>query len=127
MIVAESGVSKPTLYAHFSTKGGLVTAVLERQHQHRRASLDAHLQVHSMLSPAERLLSLFDWIEGQQRGEWGRGCPFANASVELVKPDDGAAQDVIRQHKRWFRNQLAELAAEAGAVDPARLASQLTC
>ena len=124
-IVAESGVSKPTLYTHFRTKHRLIAAVLEQQHQERRASLEAHLQARSMLSPLERLLSVFDWIAGHQRSDWARGCPFVNASVELVAHDDTEARKVIHQHKRWFRRSLADLAAQAGVVDAPEIAAQL--
>lgn len=124
-VVAESGVSKPTLYAHFGTKDALVAAVLARQHEQRRASLEAYLQARAGLPARERLLSLFDWVAGHQRTLWARGCPFVNAAVELVRPADDAARDVIQRHKRWFRGVLAELAAQAGAHDPAGLASQL--
>lgn len=124
-IVAMSGVSKPSLYAHFGTKHQLVAAVLDGQHQQRRASLDAHLQARSALSAPKRLLSIFDWVAAQQGSEWARGCPFVNASVELVGTEDDAAKDVIRRHKRWFRGVLAALAKEAGVVGAATLASQL--
>lgn len=124
-IVARSGVSKPTLYAHFGTKSGLVSAVLDSQHQQRRASLEAHLEARDALPAAERLLSVFDWVAAQQRSDWARGCPFVNASVELVKPENGTARDVIRRHKRWFRGVLAGLAAQGGGADPAAVASQL--
>ncbi len=79
-IAAESRVSKPTLCAHFRAKGELVAAVLERQHLERQASLEAYLREVSGLPARERLLSVFDWIRDQQRGEWARGCPFVNAS-----------------------------------------------
>lgn len=124
-IVAESGVSKPTLYAHFHSKGELVAAVLERQHVQRRASLDAHLRQRADLPARERLLSVLDWIEGHQRSEWARGCPFVNASVELVYSDDRAAREIVRGHKAWFRGVLWALAAEAGAADAPALASGL--
>lgn len=124
-IVAEAGVSKPTLYAHFRTKQHLIAAVLERQHQQRRASLEAHLQDRQALSAPKRLLSIFDWIAAHQRGEWARGCPFVNASVELTGAEDVAAHNVIRRHKRWFRGVLTALSKEAGVASPAALSSQL--
>ncbi len=124
-IVASSGVSKPTLYAHFGTKHRLIAAVLDRQHQERRTSLEAHLQTRSALPAAERLLSIFDWMAAHQRTAWARGCPFVNASVELVTTEDQAAKDIIRRHKRWFRGILATLAKEAGAVPTAAVASQI--
>jgi AcrR family transcriptional regulator len=124
-IVAGSGVSKPTLYAHFGTKHRLIAAVLNRQHQERQASLEGHLQARSTLSAAERLLSIFDWVAALQHSAWTRGCPFVNASVELVMAEDDAAKDIIRRHKRWFRGVLAALAEEAGTAACAVVASQL--
>ncbi|MGH3170774.1 MAG: TetR/AcrR family transcriptional regulator [Trebonia sp.] len=124
-VAAESGVSKPTLYARFGAKTGLVAAVLARQHEQRRASLEAHLDARSSLPARERLLSVFDWVAAQQDGDWRRGCPFVNASVELSRPGDAAARAVVQRHKRWFREVLAHLAGQAGAADPSAAASQL--
>lgn len=124
-VVAESGVSKPTLYARFGTKSGLVAAVLARHHEQRRVSLEGHLQARSGLPPQERLLSVFDWVAGQHDGDWLRGCPFVNASVELGRPDDIPARAVVQRHKRWFRGVLADLAGQSGTVDPEEMASQL--
>lgn len=124
-VAAESGVSKPTLYARFGTKAGLVAAVLGRHHEQRRASLEAYLHARSRLPARERLLSVFDWVAGQHDGDWRRGCPFVNASVELCRPGDTPARAVVQRHKRWFRGVLAGLADQAGAVDPEAVASQL--
>ena len=124
-IVAESGVSKPTLYAHFRTKNDLVAAVLEDRHRRRRTSLEAYLAERAELPARDRLLSVFDWIADHQRGAGARGCPFVNASVELVRTEDTAARKVVRIHKRWFRGVLTELAAEAGVCDAAAMAAAL--
>jgi AcrR family transcriptional regulator len=124
-VVACSGVSKPTLYARFGTKSGLVTAVLQRHHERRRVSLEAHLQARVGLSARDRLVSVFDWVADQQDRDWQRGCPFVNAAVELSGPDDAAAREVIQEHKRWFRGVLAELATQARAGEPEMMASQL--
>ena len=124
-IVAKSGVSKPTLYAHFGTKTGLVAAVLEHQHRLRRDSLEEHLATREALPARERLLSVFDWVADQQRSDWRRGCPFVNASVELGEMQNGTGKGTVNRHKRWFRGKLTELAALAGAAAPAVLASQI--
>jgi AcrR family transcriptional regulator len=124
-IVAKSGVSKPTLYAHFGTKRRLIAVVLDRQHQERRASLETHLRRRSDLPAEKRLLSIFEWVSAQQRSFWTRGCPFVNASVELVMTEDRAAKDIIRRHKRWFHGVLAALAEEAGSAESEVVASEL--
>lgn len=124
-VAAESGVSKPTLYARFGTKDALVVAVLRERHRQRRAALEDHLRAHAALPPIDRMLSVFGWVLDQQRGEGARGCPFVNASVELAHAKDAPAREVIGRHKRWFRGVFADLAAEAGAADPLALASRV--
>lgn len=42
-VAAESGVSKPTLYAQFGTKAGLVAAVLQRRSDTRKRDITAYL------------------------------------------------------------------------------------
>jgi AcrR family transcriptional regulator len=120
-----SGISKPTLYARFGTKAGLVTAVLQRHHERRRLSLEAHLRARAGLSARDRLVSVFDWVAAQHTSQWQRGCPFVNAAVELGRPDDAPAREVIQAHKHWFRSVLTELAIQAGATEPEIVASQL--
>jgi len=44
------------------------------------------------------VLSVFDWVAAQQRSDWARGCPFVNASVELVASDDAEAREMIQRH-----------------------------
>lgn len=124
-IATKSGVSKPTLYARFGNKTALVTEVLTAAHLQRRSSLGEHLDARAGLPALQRLLSVFDWVGAQQHGDWARGCQFVNASVELVRPQDAAARDVVARHKQWFRCVLGDLAAQAGAAEPAAVASQL--
>ena len=118
----------PSLYADFGDKGVLVRAVLAHQHGLRRRSLEAHLLARAGLPARERLLAVFDWIAGMQRGDWACGCPFINASVELGEGGEGgddSAREVVGRHKLWFRGVLGDLTAQAGARDPERLASAL--
>ena len=71
-VAAESGVSKPTLYARFGTKDALVVAVLRDRHRQRRAALEEHLRARADLPPVDRMLSVFGWVLDQQRGEGAR-------------------------------------------------------
>ncbi|HEY1971058.1 MAG TPA: TetR/AcrR family transcriptional regulator [Pseudonocardia sp.] len=122
-VVAQAGVSKPTLYAHFGSKSELVAAVLERRHTRRLAALPAQLG-QAAGDPIERLLAVFDWLAELYAREAPRGCAFLNAAAET--PDvDQPATAVIRRQKRWMAGYLGELAADAGLADPARLGSQL--
>lgn len=113
-IVAEAGVSKPTLYAHFGTKDALIDAVLRRRHERRPAELTRWLDEHTD-NPRDRLLGVFDWLAGWQRSQGNRGCAFVNAATEVR---GGPVLDTIRGHKGWWRGYLAGLAASAGVPDP---------
>ncbi len=123
-VVECAGVSKPTLYAHFHSKDGLVAAVLERRHIRRAATLDSWVRSHGD-SPRERILAVFDWLAIWHSSEEGeRGCAFVNAAAEVSGPDH-PAREVARRHKHWMREYLADLAREAGYPNPDRLGSDL--
>lgn len=121
-IVRESGISKPTLYKHYRSKAELVSAALARQHECRRQQIEAYLERRRHKPPEERLLSVFDWLARWSRTHGSRGCPFLNAAVELVGPDDESGREVVRAHKRWWQDLLTDLAGAAGIPDPGRLA-----
>jgi AcrR family transcriptional regulator len=122
-LVARAGVSKPTLYAQFGSKEGLVAAVLERRRRDRQQQLTAFLTGSSTIGE-QRLLAVFDWL-AQGHGRSGfRGCPFTNAAVELPDPTH-PARAVIAEYKNWLRDTMAALAAEAGLSEPKELGSDL--
>ncbi|MGW0039929.1 TetR/AcrR family transcriptional regulator [Gordonia sp. NPDC003376] len=122
-LVAEAGVTKPTLYAQFGSKANLVAEVLDRRRLDRQEALVAFLETIDG-EPIDRLLSVFDWLaEGHGRSGF-RGCPFTNAAVELPDPLHPARQ-VISSYKAWLRASLSELAAEAGLENPNQWGSDL--
>lgn len=122
-VVARSGVSKPTLYAQFGSKDGLIAAVLDRRRESRQEALTEFLA--AVTSPPEcRLLSVFDWLALGHAKPGFRGCPFTNAAVELTDPDH-PGRAVILAYKTWLRTTLSGLAAEADLADPEDLGSDL--
>lgn len=123
-IAAESGVSKPTLYAHFRTKDALVAAVLQTQHLRRIGEIEAYLAAHDV-PDARRPLLVFDWLEQWHAAAGWRGCAFVNAAAELTGPNTTEARAVVAAHKRWWRGLLTELCAYAGADRPGELADAL--
>lgn len=100
-VVRASGVSKPTLYAHFGDKAGLVQAVLEERHARRRAQLEAAVD-----GAEDPVGAVFDWLEGFYGREGTRGCAFLNAAAE------GAGAAAVRAEKRWLRGFLAGITGE---------------
>lgn len=122
-LVARAGVSKPTLYAQFGSKEGLIAAVLDRRRQDRQTQLTTFL-AETDAEGEQQLLAVFDWLaEGHGRSGF-RGCPFTNAAVELPDPTH-PARVVISEYKDWLRTTLARLAADAGLVDPEGLGFDL--
>lgn len=122
-VVAESGVSKPTLYAQFGSKADLVAAVLDRRREERERAVTAHLD-QLPDDGSSRVLALFDWFAAGHAKPGFRGCPFTNAAAEL--PDPGhPARAVITTYKTWLREQLADLAEADGLIDPAWWGSTL--
>lgn len=115
-VAAESGVSKPTLYAQFGTKAGLVAAVLQRRSDTRRADFAAYLD-DLPADTGSRVLALFDrFVHGHAQPGF-RGCPFTNAAAELPDPEH-PARAVIAGYKTWMRQLLVESATVDGLSDP---------
>ena len=53
-----------------------------------------------------------------------RGCPMANAAVEIAEKDH-PARKVIETHKAKLRGRLAQLCEQAGAREPTLLADEM--
>ncbi|SCL41057.1 DNA-binding transcriptional regulator, AcrR family [Micromonospora pallida] len=115
-VVEESGVSKPTLYAQFGSKAGLIAAVLDRRREDRERTIREHLDQLPEDS-GSRVLALFDWFAIGHAKPGFRGCPFTNAAAELPDPEH-PARAVIAAYKIWMRETLADLAASDGLPDP---------
>lgn len=122
-IIRHAGVAKMTLYNHFPSKASLVAEYLrlrDRRWWERLEALSAGLD-----DPRDRLLVFFDGYRDAAAEIGFRGCPFINGASEVIDPED-PAYVVIREHKRANRERLRDIAAEAGADDPDRIAWHLS-
>lgn len=119
-VCAEAGVSKRSLYQHFSGKDELVTAVVQAKADTFRTASAATAQ-----PPRDRILAVFDRQETATGGPDFRGCPFVSAATELKDPAHPASL-LARAQKVGLTDYLADAATEAGATEPALLAEQLT-
>lgn len=124
LIAKEAGVTKKTLYDRFGSKEALVAAYLRSRDERWRQWLTEQVLSGETVGPCERVLRTFDALGEWMRRESPRGCGFVNAAAELPDPQHPGRQ-VISAQKRWLRAFLRDLAAEAGADDPARLADEL--
>ncbi|WAZ25850.1 TetR/AcrR family transcriptional regulator [Streptomyces cinnabarinus] len=109
-----SGVSLKRLYQLFPAKEQLVEAYLERRDVRWRERLAA--QVALTDDPEERLLAVFDWLEGWFGEDGFRGCAWINSFGELGATSERVTAQV-RAHKQAFRDCLAGLVADAGLPD----------
>ena len=115
-IAAEIGISKRTLYNHFSSKNELIAAYLKRRFSHAPASDKP---------PVEQILGTFDSLERRFASKDFRGCPFVNAVAELGAEDKAVKKIAIafkESRRLWFRDLLVQL----GVADADGLATQFT-
>jgi AcrR family transcriptional regulator len=124
MILAEAGVAKMTLYNHFASKEELIIAVLEKRDCELRASIVAQVEATSG-SPADKLLTVFDWLETWFGSADFNGCAFIRALSEYPDTSHPIHQTAWR-HKVAMQGALTQLCAAAGAHDPAALANTLS-
>jgi AcrR family transcriptional regulator len=120
-VIERAGVGKYSLYSTFGSKEELVCAYLGVQHEETLARLRS--AVAATEDPIERLLVVFD---AQARGfdtPGFRGCAFAAAAAEA--PRGGRIDAAAESYRHDIHALFTELAAAAGAPDPALLASQL--
>lgn len=123
LIIAESAVAKATFYKHFRSKDDLVLAYLDRvdaiwTEQLRTAATAAGPD------PADQLVGMFDALRTACRRDGYRGCAFINAAAETAAGTP--IHDRTVTHKQSVLRWVHDLATQAGAADPDRLARSLT-
>ncbi len=121
-VAERAGVTKMTLYAHFSSKDELVTAYLDDNDRRWQEFLEEKLSGYE--DSREKLLAVCDAYREYLATREMRGCAFVNCAAEFPDPEH-PARLVIRRHKAGVRERLRGLAAEAGVEDSAMLAERL--
>ena len=120
-VIERAGVAKASLYSTFGSKEQLVCAYLDERHAQTLGRLRA--AVDTVEDPVERILAVFDAQAQLFRTPNYRGCAFTAAAAEA--PAGGRVDEAAESYRRDIRALFTELAAAAGAPDPALLASQL--
>jgi AcrR family transcriptional regulator len=122
-IAAQANTTKMSLYRNFPSKDELVAEWL-RDHDARFWQVwDAMSQDHPG-DARRQLKAAFELLAKHVADPKARGCPMANAAVEITESDHPATR-VIKAHKLKLRARLAELCARIGAKDSRLLADQL--
>jgi AcrR family transcriptional regulator len=114
-IAAEIGISKRTLYNHFSSKDELIAAYLAGRVVQPPPSDNP---------PVDQILGTFDRLERGFASRGFRGCPFVNAVAELGAEDKSIKKIAIafkESRRLWFRDLLLQL----DVSDAEGLATQL--
>jgi len=121
-IVAESSVTRVTLYRHFPSKDDLVAAYLDRRAAYDHAQVDAIIGAHPD-DPRRALTELATVLTRDDFAAMRRGCPFINASAEFTGSHPARVR--AREIRGWVTGRLQELLQRLDHRDPRATAEQL--
>lgn len=122
-IAEEAKTTKMSLYRSFPSKDELVAEWLRDHDIKFWQTWDATSRKFPA-NPRKQLKAAFTLLAKHVIDPQARGCPMANAAVELTDKDH-PARKVIEAHKAKLRTRLAEMCARLGARKPRLLADQL--
>ena len=122
-IAAKANTTKMSLYRNFPSKDELVAEWLRDHDARFWQSWDAMSREYPD-NPRRQLKAAFELLAKHAADPKARGCPMANAAVEITASDHPATK-VIKAHKARLRARLAELCVRIGAGDSRLLADQL--
>jgi len=114
-ITARAGVTKRTLYQHFSGKADLVAAALAARDEPVQAALRAAVERRAARTGDPPILALFDVLERAFAGEQWRGCAFQNATLEVADADH-PVHAVAQRHLAGRRALVEDLLGTAGPL-----------
>jgi AcrR family transcriptional regulator len=122
-IIEAAETNKMTLYRHFASKDELVAEYLRRLAQEATSSWD-QLEANHPSDPGAQLRAWLEDMAAHVASGDERGCPLANAAVELPEKDHPARR-VIEAFKSAQRERLIQLCASAALAEPDMLADEL--
>lgn len=122
-IAAEANTTKMSLYRSFPSKDVLVAEWLRDHDAHFWQTWD-DMAGKFPNDPVKQIRAAFALLTKHVADPNARGCPIANAAVELTDKDH-PARKVIETHKANLRNRLAGLCVQMKVNDPELLADEL--
>ncbi len=122
-IVANAGVTKPSLYRSYASKDELAASYLRLYEAEFWECFDAAVDRHPG-DPRAQLLDYFEVLAGRTTSPDYRGCGLSNAAVEYPDPANPARQ-VSEVHKAKLRERLGEMVQAMDVAEPTLLADGL--
>jgi AcrR family transcriptional regulator len=122
-IAAEADTTKMSLYRNFPSKDELVAEWL-REHDARFWKNWEAMANRYPSDPRRQIHSAFGLLAKHVADPAARGCPMANAAVEITEKDH-PAKKVIEAHKAKLRSRLVQICIRMGVAEPRLLADQL--
>lgn len=124
-IIGESGVAKMTFYKHFPSKARLIADYMQHQNVVWLQMLGTATD-HDDLAPIERVLAIFDALDGSFRQPPFRGCPFVKGLAEFgPDADSPEVQARIAAYFQSLHEFVAGLIAPIGLADPDKAVLQI--
>jgi AcrR family transcriptional regulator len=120
-VIERAGVAKASLYDCFGSKEELIRSYLQERHEARQVRLRERLS--RCATPRQKILAVFDSMAEAAAAPDFRGCAFSRASAE-ARPGS-SVKAICDESRAWNLTLFADLAKQAGAAEPDRLAQQL--
>ncbi len=120
-IAEKAGITKKTLYYHFSSKDLLVAEYLESRDQPNLATFSRWFDEAEGGAP-EKTAAIFLHLAKSARHPKWKGCGFIRTAAELANMPGHPAVVVGARHKKKFEEWLSTEYREAGIADPEKLA-----
>lgn len=121
-ILAQSKVSKRTLYKHFPSKNELILAVMDQYRENFKNDMRGLLAVDE--TPEQKILNIFDYINDKFKGPKFCGCLAVSAVSEFADKDAAIIQS-CQKFKKWELGMFYSLAQDVGVHDPDTLSYKL--
>lgn len=122
-IVAQAGVTKPSLYRRFGSKDELVVSCLQGRFEAVMASIDA-IEACYPDDPRSTLRAIITSIAGELAEPDFRGCPITNAAVEFPE-EEHPTRLLALALKQQMRARLLGIVSRLPTDRPAELADSL--
>jgi AcrR family transcriptional regulator len=122
-IAAKADTTKMSLYRNFPSKDELVAEWL-REHDARFWKTWEAMASRHPSDPRRQIQAAFALLAKHVADPAARGCPMANAAVEITEKEH-PARKVIEAHKAKLRSRLMQVCIRMGAPEARLLADQL--